>query len=117
MTFTEIKKWRKMTLDQLKKIVELYPNDVIGHYSLGFKYIELNQLELAKHHLETANKLDTKHIATYLALGNVYSDMGSFELAKETYEKGLATIPLVEAGQGQDLQPDLETALEELESF
>ncbi len=43
--------------------------------------------------------------------------MGFFEDAKNTYGKGLATIPFVEAGQGQDLQPDLETALEELESF
>jgi tetratricopeptide (TPR) repeat protein len=106
-----------MTLEQLKKIVTLFPDDAIGHYSLGFKYIEMEKRQLAKEHLEKAHALDPNHIATYLSLGNLYADMGLFELAKDMYLQGLKVIPNLKQGQGQDLQPDLEAALEEISSF
>jgi tetratricopeptide (TPR) repeat protein len=106
-----------MTLEQLKQIVELYPEDMLGHYSLGFKYQELNEPELAKKHLLEANKLNPKHIATYLALGNVLADLADTDGAEKVYRQGLAMIPQVGAGEGQDLKPDFEEAIEELRFF
>lgn len=106
-----------MTLEQLQKIVSLFPDDAIGHYSLGFKYIELQETQLAIDHLEKAHALDSNHIATYLSLGNLYAEIGSFEKAKQMYQQGLQIIPLLKKGQGQDLQPELEAALEEISEF
>lgn len=106
-----------MTLEQLKQIVELYPDDPLGHYSLGFKYFEQNDLTSAKNHLEKANRLNPMHIATYLSLGNTFASLGDFEQAEKAYKTGLEKIPLVGAGEGQDLKPDFEDALEELNSF
>lgn len=108
-----------MKLEQLLQILEQFPEDSMTLYSIGHKYYELGEsnYEDALLFLLRAVKANDKHIASYLDLGNLYQDMGNFEMAKRMYEKGLEMIPKVGPGEGQDLKPVLEDALEDLASF
>lgn len=107
-----------MNIEQLRQIVKQFPDDPLGHFSLGNKLYELGEsFADAKTHLLTAHELDSKHIATYLILGHVYAAEGEIDVARGWYERGLRMIPNVGPGEGQDLQADFEDALDELDAF
>ena len=105
----------KMTIEKLLDMLDKFPTDSLINFSVGQKYYDLNDIPKAKTYLEKANKLNENHLLTYLILGNIYFSEDNEDLAKETLHKGLALMPTLAAGQGQDLEPEFKTLLEEIE--
>lgn len=108
-----------MKLEQLLSILELFPEDSMTLYSIGRKYYDMGEehYDDALMFMMRAVKADAKHIASYYDIGSIYQDQGNFKMARIMFEKGLEMIPQVGPGEGQDLKPDFEDALEEIEPF
>ena len=104
-----------MTIDDLKKIIEQFPDDPVTNFSLGHKLYESNQRSDAKIYIEKALKLNPNHIMCYLLLGNISAENGSFDKAEIYYKQGIKQMELAPPGSGQDLEPDFRLALSDLE--
>lgn len=104
-----------MTLEQLQKMVTQFPDDALMRFTLGQKYYDQNELKEAQTQLIKANELDKTHLLTYLLLANTYISEMENDKAKQLLEDGLAVMPTLPAGSGQDLEPEFKMALEEIE--
>lgn len=77
----------------LEKLVELYPEDVMGNGYLGQFYWMQEEFEKAEMHYEVLVRNNTALAAAYLQLSQVYFLQGFNEKAKEIAELGLDRFP------------------------
>lgn len=75
---------------QLKKAVELDPNESIYHYLLGCTYTYLKEIEKALFHLERATTLDNTNDIYWGQLGWVYGYNRDIEKGIKYLKKSLA---------------------------
>ncbi len=104
-----------MTLEQLRQLVALDPEDALSRFSLGQKLFAEGQtrevIEEAATHLEYANRRDPSHLATYHILAEVLIKLDRIEDAQKVLEAGIAKTIGVPEGMGGDLRPILEDLL------
>lgn len=106
-----------MNLDQLLKYCDQYPDDALLHFSVGNKFYEMGEAHYddAIFYLEKAVILDNKHIATLYILGSIYADLAKFDKARTIFMQALEIMPELGPNEGQDLEPAIREALENLE--
>lgn len=81
-------------MDKEKQFLDLvarFPNNPMGHFSLGKCYLESRRLPEAITALEKATVLDATYAAAFVALAEAYTAMGDSEKAKATYQSALST--------------------------
>jgi Ca-activated chloride channel family protein len=83
----------KEAIKHLQKAIEVYPNFVSAHISLGLAYVEQEDTNRAKNEFETAAKLDSKFPASFLNLGLVALSLKDFAAAQPELEKAAALRP------------------------
>jgi tetratricopeptide (TPR) repeat protein len=109
--------------DLIAQAVKVVGRSVEDHIVLGTTFIRINDLDGARHHLETAIALDPAHAGARFHLANVLCSRGEVAEALIQYEKTLAIDPknaeahqnlglaLQRLGQFQAALPHHETAL------
>lgn len=106
-----------MTLETLRKLVTLDPDDPLSRFALGKKLYETSQnLPEAAEHLRFANRRDPSHLATYLVLGRCLLALGCRDEAADVLRRGLPLASAVTHGMGQDLAPAMRDLLARIES-
>lgn len=75
-------------LSQLKKILEIEPQDVFTNYALGLEYLE-NSPQQAEAQLRRVLELDTQYVPAYFQLGKLAADQDSLPQARAWLEKGI----------------------------
>ncbi len=76
-------------IERFKKVIELDPNDVLGYYSLGDAYLEIQRFPEAVQAFTKGLEADPAHSSSYYGLGQAYQAIGEKERAKEIFEKGI----------------------------
>ena len=76
-------------IQQLKKLIEADPNDVLAHFSLGRFYLAAGQSEPAVAALLRVVELNPDMSAAYQLLGAAYANMGKRVQAVEVLGRGL----------------------------
>ena len=79
--------------DDLKKAIQLNPNDFAYHYSLGKAYSMLNQYDKAIESFKQVTKLDPNNAGVHMRLGGCYFSSGQREKAIEEYTLHLKRDP------------------------
>lgn len=103
-----------MEISQLREMLELDPDDLELHYTLGMRLLDNGDIREAVDHLVSVIDLDPNHVASHLALGQAYMRLGREEDAREVLEDGLAVAETLQHGEGHDLVPQFEEMLNEL---
>jgi tetratricopeptide (TPR) repeat protein len=114
--------FRKGDLEQallaFKKVIEIDPEDAIGHYNLGCVYFNMRDFKKAEEEFKKAIKYDKKErektavkgsksglridvivvkkgpsLMAYISLGDLYSQTGEIEKAIKYYHKALKIAP------------------------
>lgn len=76
-------------LDQLKKLVQVMPNDPLAHYGLGLEYINLQQWTDAAAAFGEAIRTDAKYSAAYYHKARAEIGGGLGEVARATLTEGM----------------------------
>jgi tetratricopeptide (TPR) repeat protein len=104
-----------MTVDALRKLLALDPNDALSRFALGRKLYESSQnLPEAVEHLRFAHRKDPSHLATYLILGRALAATGDRAGAVAVLESGYSRASLVTEGMGRDLAPAMSDLIDQL---
>jgi tetratricopeptide (TPR) repeat protein len=74
----------------LRKAVELQPNDGGAHYGLSISLFELNKCDEARDSAIVARNLNPKSVDIVLHLGNIYSRQHQFSRAAEAFRGAVA---------------------------
>jgi tetratricopeptide (TPR) repeat protein len=105
-----------MSLDTLRKLVKLDPNDPLSRYAIGKKLYELSQdLPEAADHLRFAHAKDPSHLATYFILSKVLIALGHRDEARALLKDGIGRVASVGEGMGRDLGPAMQQMLADLD--
>jgi serine/threonine protein kinase len=76
----------------LTKLLELYPEDMIGNVNLGLQYYLRKEWHKAIERYEFSRKNKHDHAAMYVNLSECYSAIGSLDKAKEVLEDFIVQI-------------------------
>jgi tetratricopeptide (TPR) repeat protein len=76
-------------LDQLKKLLQIAPNDPMSHYGLGLEYINLQNWVEAAGAFDAAIRVDPKYSAAYYHKARALIAAGQHPAARETLDAGL----------------------------
>ena len=80
----------KNAIQRYENILEKYPDDADVHFQLGKLYLQDNQLDKAKTHLEKTLALDPSGIDAHANLGLLFIKHKDFKQALAEYEKAAA---------------------------
>jgi tetratricopeptide (TPR) repeat protein len=80
-------------MEEFKKVIELFPNEVLGYANLGLAHFRLNQLQEAEGSVRQALDLDPSHADLYVLLGEILQWQGQDEEAIRAYERALSFSP------------------------
>ena len=75
------------------RVIELEPENAMGHEHIGTLYLNSRQKELASEHLKKAVQLDKKRWVANNALGVLADTSGEYETAIGYYEDALEHNP------------------------
>ena len=75
------------------KRVNLYPNDLILHYSLALIYWEIKDIDSAIEHFQISQKNIQYHILSLIYLGRCFIDKKQFDIAIEQLKKAIEQLP------------------------
>ena len=78
---------------EYNRLIHLAPGLAIGHYELGLTAFAAHNFWLSEKELKEASKLNPNSATTLNALGDVYSQTGRVEEAKDAYLKSMALNP------------------------
>lgn len=84
---------QKIQEEHLKKLVELYPEDVRALNQLGQFYFGQQKYQLAVDQLQKATELDPEYSGSYNMLGYSHRNLGNFSEAEEAFIKYIELIP------------------------
>lgn len=76
-------------IQQLQKILELDPNDHLGHFMLGKLYLDAERYQEGAREFEQTLALKPDYSAAYRLCGDCYRKAGNVAKAREVYEKGI----------------------------
>ncbi|MDA0986092.1 MAG: tetratricopeptide repeat protein [Bacteroidetes bacterium] len=99
-------------IEKLVLILEKDPNDSFTRYALALEFKSLNDYQTAINLLTELIERDSKYVAAYHQLGQIYVYLNRTDLAKKTYRKGIEVAELV--GEKKPKQ-EMEEELEEIE--
>ncbi len=71
---------------QFRKLVELFPESPMGHFSLGKQLLEQRRYSEAVASLTLATRLDPAYAAALVALGEALRGHGQLQEARATWE-------------------------------
>ena len=80
-------------LKHIEKIKEIIPDSPKGERTLGEYYIQNNDFENARIHLQKALDIDKNDFENYLVLGNLYKAENRYETAENWYNEGIRKNP------------------------
>lgn len=80
-------------LEQIEKINSLLPNSSKAERTLGEYYIQNNNFDEARNHLQKALEIDKTEVENFLVLGNLYKAENRFETAEKWYNEGIRINP------------------------
>ncbi len=108
------------TIEVGKELVELYPDDVIGHRNLGFAYLNLGNIDKSIEHFEKAIQEKVDVALVYNNLAFAYSTKGLYEKAIELLEYYIENFSDTasirwQLAQNNLIQVRFKTALAEIE--
>lgn len=108
-----------ITIEALRQMVELDPNDPMMRYALGRKLFEEDpspegRTEAAGH-LRFVRDHDRNNIAGWHTLAQLLVELGEEDEARRTLRDGIARIDAEASIDGTDLRPAMEALLESLE--
>ncbi len=98
-------------IQRFKAIIELDPDDVLGHFGVGKASLDLKRYREAVTHFENVLKIEKHYSVAWANLGRAYAALGEEEEARKTFEKGIQI-----AEEKGDLMParDMKVRLEKL---
>ena len=99
-------------LEELKKFLEVEPNDSFTLYAIALEYASQKNLPEAIKKLEELILLDPNYIPSYHQLGLKLASAGRNDAALMIFEKGIETAALV---GDTHAQKEMEEAIDELE--
>lgn len=76
---------------QFEDLVARFPNNPMGHFSLGKCHLDAQRFEKAVQSLEQATRLDANYSAAWVALADALAAMGQGDLAENAYQRALST--------------------------
>src|ERR1043165_6306161 len=76
-------------LDQLKKLLQIAPNDPMSHYGLGLKFITLQNWPEAAAAFDAAIQVDPNYSAAYYHKARALIAAGDGPAARATLDAGL----------------------------
>lgn len=97
-----------------KEMVVRFPQNPMGHFSLGRLYVEEKRWAEAVVALQKAVELDSTYAAAFVALGDAHAGTGAAAEAKKAWQNALNT-PLGQ--RDQSLQADLEQRIRDIDDF
>jgi cytochrome c-type biogenesis protein CcmH/NrfG len=100
-----------MTEEDLKQMVQEFPDAPMGWFSLGRHYLDAQKYQQAADALAQAAKLDPNYAAAWVALGDAQAGLGFPDQAREAWNKALETP---HGRKDMSLQADLEQRLADL---
>jgi len=80
-------------MDTCKKLVQIYPDDTLGHRLLGVAYYELGDWEAGLKHTEIAFKSDPESGIECCNLAGSYNNLGFIDKAGDILENYLMSFP------------------------
>jgi tetratricopeptide (TPR) repeat protein len=80
-------------IEYFKKSIELDPNLIVGHFSLGSMYLRKGDYKQAEIEFQKSIELDDKFYSAYFNLGEVYRNQKQYDLAMLAYKKAVAINP------------------------
>lgn len=108
-----------MHIDRLRDILAMDPEDPLANFALGHKLVM--EYDGAAEHAEAVPFLrkavagNPEHLAAYYALALALQTGGEDEAAKDICTAALAILPRVPHGSGEDLLPNFEMLLDDLD--
>jgi tetratricopeptide (TPR) repeat protein len=84
---------QKLQEDQLKKLVELYPNDERAQGQLGQFYFGQQKYDLAVEHLKKSTEIAPDYSTSYNMLGYSNRNLGDYAEAEKAFKKYIELIP------------------------
>lgn len=103
-----------MNSDRLNQLLKYYneePNDPFIIYGIAMEYMNFN-LNKARIYFEMLLENHPDYLATYYQVGHLYEEIEEVELAKNSYQKGMALA--LKLNNTNTLR-ELQNALNELE--
>jgi len=80
-------------INTLFRLVELYPDDEKGNETLGIRFKQAEEYELAKRYLETLVRNNSGSHLTYFHLSDIYGAQGLYDEARKIVERSLEKFP------------------------
>ena len=99
-------------LEELKKFLEVEPNDSFTHYAIALEFASLKNIPEAIRKLEELILLDPNYVPAYQHLGYLLSHYGRKESAVKVFEQG---IQMAEHVGDTHAQREMEEAIDDLE--
>jgi Tfp pilus assembly protein PilF len=96
----------------LKEFLAKDPDDSFSRYALALEYNGMGESESAISALKELLQRDTKYIAAYQQLGQIYCKLNKTSDAKRFYRKG---IEVAEGANDIHAKQEMEEELEEIE--
>lgn len=81
-------------IDTFLSMLEKGNDNELVRYSLGNAYVGEEQYQLAIEHLQHAVTHDENYSAAWKLLGRCYFELGQYQHAFDTYERGIAIAAL-----------------------
>ena len=102
------------------KLLELYPDDLIGNAYLAVIYHEIEEWDRAIEKYEVCRKNRFLHVASYITFADVYLAIGNYDKAKEVLEfcrQNISDRPVVhrKLAECHILEGNLDLAAEEVD--
>jgi len=82
----------ELAIDAYKKLVQLYPEDLIGNISLAGYYRDLEEWDKAIEHYEVLLQNEEKDLTPYIGLATIHRIRGLYDEAREALEHYLRNI-------------------------
>lgn len=96
---------------QFKDLVTRFPQQPMGHFSLGKLYLDGGRYAEAVESLSQATRLDENYAAAWVALGDAHAGLKQSAQAKEAYQRALQTP---HGSKDASLAADVERRISEL---
>lgn len=91
--YSQAEKTLEQSIRAYNKLLDLYPDDLIGNNALGLIYLRLEQWDKAREHFEACLRNKIESVFPYWNLAVAYGANGKYAKAKEILESYLNNFP------------------------
>lgn len=98
-------------IDKIQSMLQQSPNDCFLWHALGLEYSKQNMWQQSVDCYTKVLTIDTHYVGTYYHLAKTYERIQNFELAIQTYEKG---IQIANEVKDMHARNELQMALDDL---